>query len=360
VFIVSIYRLKLFIAVSLMVILVTGTWADDATMVDRFLEDIAGKAEAAQKESKTAVVGKDGWLFLTAELRALSVGPFWGEYAGKVSRASRPQYADPLEPIVDFSKQLADAGIEHIIVPVPAKASVYPEKISNTIVADENGEIPYLAPYHREFYEILRDRGVNVLDITHELVNHRDDAEGLTFCKTDAHWSGRACDLAARLIVDQIRNRDWVREIPRNQYSTELREVEIVGDMLRMVDESNHIRETLPLTFVGVKEKGLVPVDTDRDSPVLLMGDSHTLVFHDPSIHAKGAGLADHLALQLGFPVDLIGVRGSGATATRAALLRRKDNLRGKKLVIWCISMREFTESFSGWKNVPVIRTSSE
>ncbi len=91
-------------------------------------------------------------------------------------------------------------------------------------------------------------------------------------------------------------------------------------------------------------------------SPVLLMGDSHTLVFHDPTLFSSGAGLPDHLARQIGFPVDLIGVRGSGATTTRLELLRRKDNLQGKKLVIWCFSFREFTESDTGWRKVPVIR----
>ncbi len=54
--------------------------------------------------------------------------------------------------------------------------------------------------------------------------------------------------------------------------------------------------------------------------------------------------------------VDLIGVRGSGATTTRISLLRRRDNLAGKKTVVWCLSFREFTESFDGWRKVPVIR----
>jgi alginate O-acetyltransferase complex protein AlgJ len=86
------------------------------------------------------------------------------------------------------------------------------------------------------------------------------------------------------------------------------------------------------------------------------MGDSHTLIFHDPLLFARGAGLPDHLALRLGLAVDLVGVRGSGATSTRIELLRRKDNLEGKKLVIWCFSFREFTESTTGWRKVPVVR----
>ena len=72
---------------------------------------------------------------------------------------------------------------------------------------------------------------------------------------------------------------------------------------------------------------------------------------------AKGAGLPDQLALELGFPVDLVAVRGSGATPSRINLLRRAQKdpnyWTGKKWVIWCFSAREFTES-DGWRKVPL------
>jgi hypothetical protein len=76
-------------------------------------------------------------------------------------------------------------------------------------------------------------------------------------------------------------------------------------------------------------------------------------------MYAEGAGFADQLAFDLGFATDLIGVRGSGSTASRVNLYRKAKNdqkyLSGKKVVIWCITVREFTESTEGWKLVPVI-----
>jgi alginate O-acetyltransferase complex protein AlgJ len=112
--------------------------------------------------------------------------------------------------------------------------------------------------------------------------------------------------------------------------------------------------EKIRLRFVTDAD-GAAPTDW-RESPIVLLGDSHTLVFHaGEDMHGTGAGLADQLALELGFPVDVVGVRGSGATPARINLLRRKDNLAGKKLVIWCFSAREFTEATGGWRLVPVI-----
>lgn len=72
---------------------------------------------------------------------------------------------------------------------------------------------------------------------------------------------------------------------------------------------------------------------------------------------ARGAGLADQLASELGFAIDLVAVRGSGATSARINLLRRAQKnpeyWSGKKVVIWCFVAREFTES-EGWKKVPI------
>ena len=99
-------------------------------------------------------------------------------------------------------------------------------------------------------------------------------------------------------------------------------------------------------------------MEADPNSPILLMGDSHTLVFHD--FLAERAGLLDQLALEIGIAPYLIGTRGSGATPVRLSLYRRslKDQgfLAKKKLVIWCFTAREFTEASQGWQKLPVAK----
>ncbi len=108
-----------------------------------------------------------------------------------------------------------------------------------------------------------------------------------------------------------------------------------------------------------MSEKGTAArFEPDPNSPVLLLGDSHTLVFHD--FLAERAGLVDQLAHELGFAPDLIGTRGSGATPVRISLYRRslKDPgyLAKKKIVVWCFAAREFTEASEGWAKVPVAK----
>jgi len=119
-------------------------------------------------------------------------------------------------------------------------------------------------------------------------------------------------------------------------------------------------KELALLRFVGTEASaGVTAVPPDRASPVVLLGDSHTLVFHaGADMLASGAGLPDQLLHDLGIPVDLVGVRGSGATPARINFIRRvrgdSTYLAGKKVVIWCFTVREFTES-QGWSVVPLL-----
>ncbi|HEX7379907.1 MAG TPA: hypothetical protein VF278_22480 [Pirellulales bacterium] len=351
---------RAFLAVSVIWVVVLGVartyGADDD--VARFLAVAKEKAAAAEKEERSVVPGEGGWLFFVPELRSLSIGPFWGDNAVKVSRSSKPEYADPLAAIVDFKRQLQKAQIELLVVPVPAKAAAYPNRLDAKSAKDAADKRRF-DPYQRQFYDLLEERGVAVLDLLPLFVKQTSDNGPPMYCQTDSHWSGAGVAVAAEAIADRVSKQPWweMLALEKPNYSTQEREVEISGDLARMLNESQPAREALKLTFIGAPDgDALTPITPDRQSPVLLMGDSHSLVFHDPELFAAGAGLPDHLALRLRMPVDLIGVRGSGATTTRIELLRRRDNLRGKKLVVWCFSFREFTESFTGWRKVPVLR----
>ena len=327
---------------------------------DAFLADCAAQAAVAEKADTITVRGKDGWLFFSGELRHLGAGKFWGDAAAKVSKATNPERADPLPAILDFKTQLDRAGIELLLLPVPAKAVVYPEMVSDKVKSDTQRP-PRLDVWHQQFYGLLKQKGVRVLDLTGELIAHRRDKEGAVYCKHDSHWSGRACALAAKRVAAEIKGRPWLRGVPRLKLSAEVKLTPISGDLREALAAPKPAAETLWLRLVGLAGQGeLSPLEPDRGSPVILLGDSHNLVFHSGGdMLAEGAGLADQLALELGFAVDLIGVRGSGATPARVNLLRLArgdaEYLGKKKLVIWCFAAREFTES-AGWQKVPVVK----
>jgi alginate O-acetyltransferase complex protein AlgJ len=325
-----------------------------AQMQEKFAADLATTVANLEKKNAAAAMGAEGWLFFGGELRLLSLGKFWGNEAAKGSRAHKPELADPVPAILDFQQQLKARGIDLLVVPVPPKASIYPEKI----VPGYDGRTNDPAPTLHRFYEELRSAGVDVLDLSSLFLQKRDDSRGPVFCKTDSHWSGIGCALAAAAIAEKVGTK-WANANKGNEYGAEWKEVQISGDLdgLLAKDGPKPGPEKISVQVVSRKGSGAA-VEPDANSPLLLLGDSHTLVYHD--FLAERAGLLDQLAFQLGFAPDLIGTRGSGATPVRINLYRRsvKDAgyLAKKKVVVWCFAAREFTEATEGWAKVPVAK----
>lgn len=319
-----------------------------------FRREIGQRAQAAEKANIGALGGVENWLFLTSELRFLVQGPFWGEAAMKVARSHKPETADPIPAIVDFQHQLQARGIDLLLVPVPPKASIYPEKIAPAVTLAPADTAPYL----RAFLDELLGLGIHIIDLSEPFLQNRESNHGAVFCKTDSHWSGFGCVLAAQAIAAQI-PKEAVAESARREFEATWKEIAITGDLNGLIGSSGQKTGPENVAVRVISEKGTsTGVQPDPGSPVLLMGDSHTLVFHE--FLAERAGLVDQLALELGFAPDLIGTRGSGATAVRLSLYRKSNvdpnYLAKKKVVIWCFAAREFTEADQGWVPQPVAK----
>lgn len=331
--------------------------AEPPELVQAFLTQCRTLAVKAEADNRIAVRGGNGFWFLTAELRHMGAGQFWGPGAATASRARKPEYSDPMPAIVDFKQQLDATGIELLLVPVPAKVAIYNDKLFDSEPPNRDGPSLRVDFYDRKFLDLLIQQGIGVIDLWPELIKLRETKQAPAYCRQDSHWAGPALARTAELIAAEIADRLWAKKLRRKKFESDTRDVRIRGDLVRNVKDAT--LETLTLQFVGFRsDAGLTPVDSDPKSPIVLLGDSHCLVFHSGGdLHARGAGLADQLALELGFPVDVVAVRGSGATSSRINLLRRSRRdpayLQRKKLIVWCFSTREYTES-SGWRRVPI------
>lgn len=285
--------------------------------------------------------GKDGWLFLESELRFLSFPVFWGKTAPQTARSLKAESADPLPAIVDFSRQLAGRGIPLLVVPVPPKAwngAHAPARALEGRSSDSLGK----------FYKLLTAEGVKVVDLR-SAFKEREDAGESMYCKTDSHWSGAGCVVAAATVAKALAEAGVAvspSSLPARWTQTRIR-----GDLLDLNQAPPGEEELLQIRKIGD-----APLRPNPASNLLVLGDSHTLVFHD--FLAEGAGFPDQLAKETGITPDWIGTRGSGANAVRVSLLRRAlkepSYLDSKKAVVWCFAAREFTESEQGWQRLPL------
>ena len=336
------------------------SFAAEAESVRKVIDQYASLARSAEQRGTMIVSGKEGWLFFGPELRFVSAGPFWGPAAAKVSRATKPEFADPLPAIVDFYQQLKKMGVELLMVPVPPKSVIYPDFLSDHLAVSPENPPVRIDTETQIFYQLLQKEGIRVLDLTSFFLANRFHREGAPFCKQDTHWSGNGSVLAARKIREEIEGRPWLKATPKTTYPSAWKSLPIAGDLWKALGEKGLPQEILSVRQVGTGSAGaLKSIAPDLKSPVLLVGDSHNLIFHaGEDMQTRDAGLPDQLALELGFPVDLAAVRGSGATPARVNLLRRAQRdpnyWKTKKLVIWCFASREFTQS-DGWKKVPLL-----
>ena len=296
--------------------------------------DLNAEIKTASEQKELAVAGVDSWLFLKQEFVHLAKGPLTAENA-----------APALKAITAYHTALAAAGVQLIVLPVPAKAEIYPDKFSSTAAPDA------LAGRLEGFFKALKDAGVTAIDLTKAFQERRlQQAEPTLYCARDAHWSPIGVQVATDLVIAQIKDRGWFKPaLPL----APARELSITGDLM-----------TTPATeALGPEKVRIQPtaalLPTASDAPAILLGDSHTLVFSDGAangFHCQGAGLPDLLQAASGQPWMQVANAGGGTDAARMQLTRkavaRADFWKGKQVLVWCFSIREVTEK--KWAELPI------
>ena len=309
--------------------------------------------------TEKAYVGRDGWLFYRPDVDHVTGPGFLERRHLARRRAEGNEYTpapkgDPRKAILQFHDQLARRQIQLIVVPVPVKAMIHPEKFSARF--DDFDRVLYNPSFERLKRE-LEDAGVLVFDPAPLLAKARKRTGTEQFLRTDTHWTPEAMDLVARRLVQFIDR--YVKLDSHSVRYVRLPEIKVadIGDTARMLglgrgqdffgDEAVTIR---PVLAPGTKGLMWRP---RKAAQVLLLGDSFTNVY---SLDAMGwgetAGLAEQLSFRMQRPVDLIARNDAGANATRLTLGRKlaagRDRLAGKKVVIWQFAAREL--SVGDWK----------
>jgi alginate O-acetyltransferase complex protein AlgJ len=320
----------------------------------------AAKA-AGEKTPPAGAIGlkgtADGWFFLQSELQHVGKGEFWKQAWAEVAAAK----ADPRPVIEAYHKALAEAGVKLILVPVPPKAVIYPEKLSAKVKMA--GALPAEDATFSiaEFYAPLKAAGVEVIDLEPVLKAERkkNPAEKL-YCEQDSHPSPYTCEVIARSIYDRIKDEPWVAAAKASGMefgTTQPTKEEVTGDLAAGYDPP---KESLVVRFAGKADGkgGIEKVEPNaKASPVIVVGDSHTLIFSEGGdMLLSGAGMTDHLQSLLGFPVYRQANKGSGVDAARGQLARTAAQTPGfygnKKIVIWCVGARTFTVERQ-WRVIP-------
>lgn len=331
------------------------------------------------------LMGRDGWLFYKPAVQYLTE-----PWPADVSAAPRRQQAeaggdkgDCFSAILSFRDQLAARGIQLLVVPVPNKASVYPEKLTSRTKRPVN-------PHTLEIISELTKAGIEVVNlfevfshspagnklgrapaaqatdddtsIEHRASAVRRPAEGIEhrapryYLPQDTHWSPEGMRLAAKTTGQRILALGWAE---KGEVEYDLKPVTIkrYGDVLQMMEvpqiERRFAPEQIHCTQVINADNGQ-PYQDDPDSEILVLGDSFLRVYEQDE--PGSAGFIAHLARELGFSLTSIVNDGGASTLVRQQLSRKPALLADKKLVIWEFVERDIRFGTEGWQKISLHR----
>lgn len=333
--------MKPFPACLLAALMVTGS----ACVHAQDFTEAAKSALSASQPTDLSVQGADkNWFFLRKELEHLANGDLAAADMAKVNREG----TDPLPAIVKYAQELKALGVDLLLVPVPPKAAIYPEKLS---AGADAKSVPSLVPY----YEKLKAAGVEVLDLETAFKTEREKADGKQlYCATDSHWSPYACQMVAKLVAARLKANPALASAGGSGFATlPVQDLEFHGDLLTDAQKSSVPKEKLPMQRAG-KSAGadVTTVESDPASPVLVLGDSHLQVFRrGGAMLAQQCGFVDHLQVELGTAVEEFSMQAGGADGPRReiarATVKNQDFWAKKKVAVWVFTAREF--SFGKW-----------
>ncbi len=298
----------------------------EADLNVRFIPGMAARTlafgvpiRAMQPTGGDHVIGSDGFVFVREDL-AVAYGRSFVD-----PREHRPR--DAAATLVAFSKRMRERGIHFIVMPVPAKVTICPDRVDPEYKLSDG---PLLNKGHHAWIDSLRSQGVEVIDVTDALWARRGEAP--LFFATDTHWTQFAMRVAAASIAPRVD--ELVGDaIPRQRFEQKTFRHAMRGDISNRPStmEEDVVEEQVRLVFPQAS-----PDLFGDDAPVLILGDSYAEQFA-----RNQAGFAQMLSLETGLPVQSAAQFGVQASQMVRQATARPELLTKKRVVLLAFSIRK-------------------
>ncbi len=303
------------------------------------------------------LIGADNWLFYDPEVRAITMRGFrvntmrtTANSTQNAVRNDEDERHDSIPAIVHLRDQLTSRGVALVVMPIPVKATIYPEKLWPSY--QNSATLPQNASFGK-WKRALQNHGVRVLDVAPDLLNAKQRGESV-FVPTDTHWTPRGAEVAAQKLGELIAQ---TAQLPQREPINFVRHSSsgaAPDDLVRVLglppSQTLFPRHTIAWNAVYTPSGKLCQAQQNAD--ILVLGDSFTGIYAN-----GGASLPQQLGFVLKRPVDWLAVPNGGSYLSRLKLVQeaahRHDHLRGKRLVVLEFTVRDLC--FGDWRvlNLP-------
>lgn len=305
-----------------------------------------GQFEWLKDGGDKAVIGRGGWYFYRPGINYMLAPHERATLAGPRN--------DPVVAIVDYRDQLAARGIQLMVMPVPDKESIYPDRLTARAKLLRG----VLAPRTQDLMDRLRAAHVEVIDLFKEYADARQqrgsDSQASLYLAQDTHWSPAGLALAAKAVAGRLVGLGWM-EPGQVGYRERPARIQRLGDIVRMLQvplvERRLKPETVPCAQVVRRDNGQFYQEAP-DAELLVLGDSFMRIYQRDEPGA--AGFIAHLGKELKQPLMSLVNDGGGSTLVRQELHGRPTFLKHKKVVLWEFVERDIGLGLEGWPLVPL------
>jgi alginate O-acetyltransferase complex protein AlgJ len=272
---------------------------------------------------KGVVVGSQGWLFTNEEFKEIKAADI----------------ADAVQNISEVRSRLTAMGIALLVLPLPAKADIYGEKLPKRMQSDA------MAKAYEAFLVALQKSEINAVDIKSHFMAYKDAAD--IFLKSDTHWSPNGAELASEATKNAIDKMGLA--LAQGQIETmPQKPVEVWGDLTKFITLPDYAADiglqpekvALFRTQLQANESALDVFGTETSSPVMLVGTSYSA--------NENWSFVDYMRQSLGVDVVNVAKAGFGPGVPMMDLLKSDTLTQTKpKIVVW-----EFPVRYLGSENL--------
>lgn len=269
-------------------------------------------------------VGKQGWLFLTDELRFDANG--------------NSNFKARIDLLDTATRRLDALGVKLVVALIPDKARVYSEKLSS-------GQFPeYNHARYQDALSALRARGAIAIDLLAPLTSAAANSE--VYYRTDTHWNQAGARIAAQTIATAVRQLPI--QIEDTQFSTTVATdvTERSGDLIRLMGLEN-----TPVFFRPRAdfEASSTTIPLSTDSPDALFGDAGVSVVLTGTSYSLRGNFHGYLQQALGAKVLNAAKDGGGFLQAMTDYLKDDSfRLAKPKVIVWEIPERFVRNDLNG------------
>ncbi len=255
----------------------------------------------------------------------------------KLCEAAQAGKPGPLMMLSSLNRQLRARGIDLIVVPFPNKEDIHADVFSKLAPADG-----WFTPHRQQFLLKLLEADIETIDLTKPLQAARSRFPFIFYPQEDHHPADGGLQVAAEEIAKRLERYEFSKQPGFKPLNLSL-------EPFIFDKEDDGITVKFPATrVVNVDNHSPLEIPDNTGSPVVIMGDSFTLVPLSYSPAAAGAALPMHVAYRSGILPNYLSSKGSSDKAMHLLAREGGDYLAHRAVLIFAFAPNRLFGQDSG------------